>query len=228
MGRAVSAWGIGPGARRLNGGAYSDAGRIECGKSHIGEDGRRGGSPQGRGPRRYGFAAFVSPGTTSTAGGEAGVAATAGAAGAGAWLYPPTAHGLEMANGRTARFRAAAGPGTISFPRGAAEHAHGRQTYYAIHTIMIRSFRDKATALVHSGGQPRGMSRDLAVAARRKLAALDAAQRLEDLRIPPGNRLEALKGDLAGAHSIRINGQWRLVFVWREDGPHEVEIVDYH
>jgi proteic killer suppression protein len=60
------------------------------------------------------------------------------------------------------------------------------------------------------------------------LAALDSAERLEDFRLPPGNRLEVLRGDRGGQHSIRINGQWRLVFVWREDGPHEVEIVDYH
>jgi proteic killer suppression protein len=72
------------------------------------------------------------------------------------------------------------------------------------------------------------MARDLATAARRKLAALDSAEHLEDLRIPPGNRLEALRGDRAGQHSIRINGQWRVVFVWREDGAHAVEIVDYH
>ena len=93
---------------------------------------------------------------------------------------------------------------------------------------MIRSFRDKATAQLFQGALPRLMARELAVAARRKLAMLDAAERLEDLRIPPGNRLEALRGDRAGQHSIRINGQWRLVFVWRDDGPHEVEIVDYH
>jgi len=93
---------------------------------------------------------------------------------------------------------------------------------------MIRSFGDKATALVLRGGLPRGMARDLAEAARRKLAMLDAAERLDDLRVPPGNRLEALRGDRAGQHSIRINGQWRLVFVWRDDGPHEAEIVDYH
>ncbi len=93
---------------------------------------------------------------------------------------------------------------------------------------MIRSFRDKVTALVFSGGLPKTLSRDLAIAARRKLLALDMAQRLDDLRIPQGNRLEALKGDLAGAHSIRINGQWRVVFIWRDDGPHEVRIVDYH
>jgi toxin HigB-1 len=93
---------------------------------------------------------------------------------------------------------------------------------------VIRSFGDKSTARVFSGEQPRGMARDLSIAARRKLAAIDAAERLEDLRLPPGNRLEALRGDRAGQHSIRINGQWRVVFVWREDGAHEVEIVDYH
>jgi proteic killer suppression protein len=93
---------------------------------------------------------------------------------------------------------------------------------------MIRSFGDKAAALVFRGGLPRGLARDLAEAARRKLAMLDGAERLEDLCVPPGNRLEALRGDRAGQHSIRINGQWRLVFVWRDDGPHEVEIVDYH
>ena len=93
---------------------------------------------------------------------------------------------------------------------------------------MVRSFRDKATALVFSGGVPRGMARDLAFAARRKLAALDAAEQLDDLRLPPGNRLEALRGDRSGQHSIRINGQWRLVFLWRDDGAHAVEIVDYH
>jgi proteic killer suppression protein len=69
---------------------------------------------------------------------------------------------------------------------------------------VIRSFRDKATALVFAGGLSRGMARDLAVAARRKLAALDAAERLDDLRVPPGNRLEALRGNRAGQHSIRI------------------------
>ncbi len=72
------------------------------------------------------------------------------------------------------------------------------------------------------------MARDLANVARRKLAVLDAAEHLEDLRLPPGNRLEALRGDRAGQHSIRINGQWRVVFIWRDDGAHAVEIVDYH
>jgi proteic killer suppression protein len=72
------------------------------------------------------------------------------------------------------------------------------------------------------------MARDLAEAARRKLAMIDAAERLDDLRVPPGNRLETLGGDRAGQHSIRVNGQWRIVFFWRDDGAHEVEIVDYH
>jgi proteic killer suppression protein len=72
------------------------------------------------------------------------------------------------------------------------------------------------------------MASELAVAARRKLKAIDAAERLDDLRLPPGNRLEALRGDRAGEHSIRINGQWRIVFAWRNDGAYGVEIVDYH
>lgn len=72
------------------------------------------------------------------------------------------------------------------------------------------------------------MAPDLATAARRKLAALDAAERLADSRIPPGNRLELLRGDRAGEHSMRVNDQWRIVFAWRDDGAHEVEIVDYH
>lgn len=64
--------------------------------------------------------------------------------------------------------------------------------------------------------------------ARRKLSYLDAARDLSDLRIPPGNRLEALRGDRSGQHSIRINDQWRLCFVWSADGPTQVEIVDDH
>ncbi len=93
---------------------------------------------------------------------------------------------------------------------------------------MIRSFGDKATARAFTGGLPRGMARDLAIAAGRKLTAIDAAERLDDLRNPPGNRLEALRGNRAGQHSIRINSQWRIASVWRDDGAHEVEIVDYH
>jgi proteic killer suppression protein len=75
---------------------------------------------------------------------------------------------------------------------------------------------------------PKGFSSDLAPVARRKLRMLAAAIRLEDLRTRPGNRLEALAGDRAGQHSIRVNDQWRLCFIWRDGDAHEVEIVDYH
>jgi proteic killer suppression protein len=93
---------------------------------------------------------------------------------------------------------------------------------------MIESFRDKRTAAVFLGKMPKGFPADIATVARRKLRMLDAATRLDDLRAPPANRLEALKDDRAGQHSIRINDQWRVCFVWRAGGAHEVEIVDYH
>lgn len=93
---------------------------------------------------------------------------------------------------------------------------------------MIRSFADKLTADLFYGERPRRVGPDLIKAVRRKLAMLDAATRLEDLRMPPGNKLEALTGDRSGYHSIRVNDQWRLVFKWEADGPHEVEFVDYH
>lgn len=73
-----------------------------------------------------------------------------------------------------------------------------------------------------------GVSTDVAKVARRKLVQLNNATMLGDLVAPPGNRLEALRGDLAGKHSIRINDQWRIVFLWSDQGPEEVEIVDYH
>ena len=93
---------------------------------------------------------------------------------------------------------------------------------------VIRSFRDKATAMVFAGSVPRGMTPDPAATAYRKLAALNAAEPLEGLSLPPGNRSEALRGDRRGSHSIRVNGQWRIVFEWQEDGAYAVEIVDYH
>ena len=93
---------------------------------------------------------------------------------------------------------------------------------------MIESFGCKRTALVFLGQAPKGFPLDILSVARRKLRMLDAAIRLEDLRIPPNNRLEALKGDRAGQHSIRVNDQWRLCFVWRDGAAHEVEMVDYH
>jgi proteic killer suppression protein len=93
---------------------------------------------------------------------------------------------------------------------------------------MIESFRDKRTAAVFKRQTPKGFPADLASAARRKLQYLDAAARLEDLRQPPGNRLEALAGQRRGQHSIRVNDQWRLCFVWRDGAAHDVEITDYH
>ncbi|MBY0335245.1 MAG: type II toxin-antitoxin system RelE/ParE family toxin [Acetobacteraceae bacterium] len=92
---------------------------------------------------------------------------------------------------------------------------------------MIRSFRDKRTAAIWEGQRVKAFGPDLAEQARRKLRYLNRASTLDDLRAPPGNRLEALKGDRAGQHSIRINDQRRICFVWR-DGAEDVEIVDYH
>jgi proteic killer suppression protein len=92
---------------------------------------------------------------------------------------------------------------------------------------MIRSFKDAATARLFADEDvPR--FRAIERQARRKLLLLDGAGSLNDLRSPPGNRLEALKGDRTGQHSIRINDQWRICFRWRGDGVEDVEIVDYH
>ena len=94
---------------------------------------------------------------------------------------------------------------------------------------MIRGFRGKfAEAILRQREVPKGFSFALAQIARRKLVQLNNAGALRDMALPPGNRLEALKGDLAGKHSIRINDQWRIVFRWTPAGPDEVEIVDYH
>jgi proteic killer suppression protein len=99
---------------------------------------------------------------------------------------------------------------------------------YGTHNKVIKSFADKLTAAVFANRTPKGFPTDVLKSARRKLAILDAAEALDELKSPPGNRLEALKDDRKGQHSIRINEQWRVCFVWRADGPHEVEIVDYH
>jgi proteic killer suppression protein len=93
---------------------------------------------------------------------------------------------------------------------------------------VIRAFRDKITEAVFDGGAPKGFPADLVKVARRKLRYLHAADNLNDLRSPPGNRLEALAGNRRGQHSIRINDQFRICFIWTPDGPAEVEIVDYH
>jgi proteic killer suppression protein len=94
---------------------------------------------------------------------------------------------------------------------------------------MIRSFKGKiAESILLERAAPKGFSLPLAKIARRKLVQLNNAGALRDMAAPPGNRLEALKGNLAGKHSVRINDQWRLVFRWTGAGPEDVEILDYH
>lgn len=92
---------------------------------------------------------------------------------------------------------------------------------------MIQSFRCRDTQALYEGKCPRRFKAFQSVA-ERKLAQLDAAQTLDFLRAPPGNRLEALKGERKGQFSIRINDQWRICFAWSDVGPANVEIVDYH
>ena len=92
---------------------------------------------------------------------------------------------------------------------------------------MIRSFTCQLTEALAKGNQVKQFV-NIAKVARRKLRQLEIAGRLDDLRVPAGNRLEALKGDRFGQHSIRINDQWRVCFRWTDAGPEDVEIVDYH
>ena len=93
---------------------------------------------------------------------------------------------------------------------------------------MIQSFADKATAAVFSGLEVRRQPLEVQVVARRKLKLIDAAASLASLRVPPGNRLESLRGDRKGHWSIRINDQWRICFRWTQGDAFDVEIVDYH
>ncbi len=93
---------------------------------------------------------------------------------------------------------------------------------------MIRGFADKRTAALFAGFVVRDLPNQIQRRARAKLLAVDAATQLNDLRIPPGNHLEALHGDRRGQHSIRINERWRICFRWREGEAWDVEIVDYH
>jgi proteic killer suppression protein len=93
---------------------------------------------------------------------------------------------------------------------------------------MIKGFRDTYAERIWRGEGVRRFALDLQRIARRKLRMLNNARILDDLRVPPGNRLEALHGDRAGQHSIRINDQWRICFIWRDGDVHDVEIVDYH
>nr|WP_313015814.1 type II toxin-antitoxin system RelE/ParE family toxin [Brucella intermedia] len=93
---------------------------------------------------------------------------------------------------------------------------------------MIRSYRNSLTEAIASGKAPKGFPSDLLRSAIRKLTMIDNAVKLDDLRSPPGNKLEALKRDRIGQHSIRINDQWRICFRWTDAGAEQVEIVDYH
>ena len=93
---------------------------------------------------------------------------------------------------------------------------------------MIRDFADKEAEKVWNGTPSRRLPTDMQAVARRKLRMLNNAATLDDLRIPPANRLEALKGDRKGQHSIRINDHWRVCFVWSGTDAEAVEIVDYH
>lgn len=93
---------------------------------------------------------------------------------------------------------------------------------------MIRSFANKRTAALFAGYLVETLPNQIQGRARAKILAIDAAKRLDELRIPPANRLEALHGDRRGQHSIRISDQWRLCFEWREGAAWNVEIVDYH
>ena len=93
---------------------------------------------------------------------------------------------------------------------------------------MIKSFVCKETEKIWAGEVSRRLPRDIQEIARRKLRMLNNARVLEDLRVPPANRLEALKGKRSGQYSIRINDQWRICFVWGDGHADEIEIVDYH
>ena len=93
---------------------------------------------------------------------------------------------------------------------------------------MIKTFADKRTAALFAGFSVKALPSQIQVRARAKLFAVDAAKQLDDLRVPPGNRLEASHGDRRGQYSIRINDQWRICLEWREGAAWNVEIVDYH
>jgi proteic killer suppression protein len=93
---------------------------------------------------------------------------------------------------------------------------------------VIKSFRDKDTERIWNREPAKRLSAELQRTTLRKLVAVDGAEALQDLRIPPGNRLEKLSGNRHGQLSIRINDQWRICFIWKDGNAHEVEVVDYH
>jgi toxin HigB-1 len=94
--------------------------------------------------------------------------------------------------------------------------------------VVIKSFRDRATRRLWRERRTRSLPADAAQRAYDKLAQLDLAETLEDLRVPPGNRLEKLSGDREGQHSIRINRQYRVCYLWEDGDAYEVEVTDYH
>jgi proteic killer suppression protein len=94
--------------------------------------------------------------------------------------------------------------------------------------VVIRSFGDKLTARIWNESYVKSLDRALQRTTLRKLELIHAARDVEDLRIPPGNRLERLKGNRAGQYSIRVNDQWRICFVWRDGAADHVQLVDYH
>jgi len=93
---------------------------------------------------------------------------------------------------------------------------------------MIRSFKDARTERLFRRERVKGLSHEIQRAALRKLQMIDAAETLDDLRVPPGNRLEKLKGDRKNQYSIRVNDQWRICFVWSQGNADQVELVEYH
>ena len=103
-----------------------------------------------------------------------------------------------------------------------------RNHSYVIRYRVIRSFRDRRTVSLFQGQLVRSVDRRIIARARRKLRMIHAAQSLDELGVIPGNRLEALHGDRKGQHSVRINDQWRICFVWRDGEAHDVEVTDYH
>ena len=103
-------------------------------------------------------------------------------------------------------------------------HSNGKRYYGPV----IQSFRDKDTEKLFRRERAKDIAPGIQRVALRKLVQLDAAAQLQDLKVPPGNRLEALSGGRAGQFSIRINDQWRICFVWKDGHAHQVEIVDYH
>ena len=96
------------------------------------------------------------------------------------------------------------------------------------YVVVIESFGDSATENIYRGLRVRGLPGDIQERARRKLRMINQARIVEDLQIPPGNRLEQLKGNLNGFWSIRINQQWRIIFRWQDGTKQEVTIIDYH